>query len=206
MSFKQFPHYVNQDLISSFSEYSVCIYILRRLSAAHAPGVQDAAAASEGAETWRLELDCAWSSIPHPLKVHRGGEDVHIVCRAGGETRMFVLIYIYINLHIYLCFILYFHLHCILFTFVRPRIMCCTSPLHSCGQAVLHTYTNTRARTHPAPPCARCLGYLTYAYICAPTVYLICVRTHAHAHTYLHTSAYTHSHTHTHTHTMYAQV
>jgi len=35
---------------------------------------------------WKLELDCAWSSIPHPLKVHRGGEDVHIVCRAGGAT------------------------------------------------------------------------------------------------------------------------
>ena len=41
---------------------------------------------SDRPAAWKLELDCAWSSIPHPLKVHRGGEDVHIVCRAGGAT------------------------------------------------------------------------------------------------------------------------
>ncbi|KAJ1491153.1 phosphatase 2C-like domain-containing protein, partial [Baffinella frigidus] len=27
-----------------------------------------------------------WSAIPHPLKADRGGEDVHLVCRAGGTT------------------------------------------------------------------------------------------------------------------------
>ena len=47
------------------------------------PGVMSA---QDRARRWRLELDCAWSSIPHPLKVHRGGEDVHIMCRAGGAT------------------------------------------------------------------------------------------------------------------------
>eukprot|EP00802_Teleaulax_amphioxeia_P013354 Tamp_13404.p1 GENE.Tamp_13404~~Tamp_13404.p1 ORF type:complete len:555 (-),score=77.21 Tamp_13404:59-1702(-) len=56
-----------------------------RESATHAPGAENAAG-QDPAEGWRLELDCAWSSIPHPLKVHRGGEDVHIVCRAGGST------------------------------------------------------------------------------------------------------------------------
>jgi len=49
--------------------------------AEQAQGAQDEDALTH----WRLELDCAWSSIPHPLKVHRGGEDVHIVCRAGGK-------------------------------------------------------------------------------------------------------------------------
>ena len=58
-----------------------------RESATHAPGAENAAG-QDPAEGWRLELDCAWSSIPHPLKVHRGGEDVHIVCRAGGERCM----------------------------------------------------------------------------------------------------------------------
>uniref|UniRef100_A0A7S0MYG8 Protein phosphatase n=1 Tax=Cryptomonas curvata TaxID=233186 RepID=A0A7S0MYG8_9CRYP len=33
-----------------------------------------------------LELECAWRCIPHPLKVARGGEDVHMICRAGGAT------------------------------------------------------------------------------------------------------------------------
>ncbi len=29
-----------------------------------------------------LELECAWRCIPHPLKVARGGEDVHMICRS----------------------------------------------------------------------------------------------------------------------------
>ena len=33
-----------------------------------------------------LGLDCGWSAIPHPAKADRGGEDVHLVCRAGGAT------------------------------------------------------------------------------------------------------------------------
>jgi len=34
----------------------------------------------------KLGLDCGWSCIPHPLKVHRGGEDVHFVHRIKGVT------------------------------------------------------------------------------------------------------------------------
>ena len=37
-------------------------------------------------EQAHLGLDCGWSAIPHPLKADRGGEDVHLVCRAGGTT------------------------------------------------------------------------------------------------------------------------
>ncbi len=39
----------------------------------------------------RIGLDVGWSCIPHPSKVHRGGEDVHIVSRAGGCTLTGVL-------------------------------------------------------------------------------------------------------------------
>ena len=40
---------------------------------ASAAGQQDSSVGNEGGkESWKLELDCAWSSIPHPLKVHRG--------------------------------------------------------------------------------------------------------------------------------------
>ena len=34
----------------------------------------------------KLGLDIGWSSIPHPLKVQRGGEDSHIVARLHGAT------------------------------------------------------------------------------------------------------------------------
>ena len=34
-----------------------------------------------------LELECAWRCIPHPLKVARGGEDVHMICRSILSTR-----------------------------------------------------------------------------------------------------------------------
>jgi hypothetical protein len=30
----------------------------------------------------QLEFECAWRCIPHPLKVARGGEDVHMICRS----------------------------------------------------------------------------------------------------------------------------
>jgi protein phosphatase PTC7 len=33
-----------------------------------------------------LGLDIGWSSIPHPLKVQRGGEDSHIIARLHGAT------------------------------------------------------------------------------------------------------------------------
>ena len=33
-----------------------------------------------------LELECAWRCIPHPLKVARGGEDVHMICRYVSST------------------------------------------------------------------------------------------------------------------------
>ena len=34
----------------------------------------------------KLGLDIGWSSIPHPLKVQRGGEDSHVVARLHGAT------------------------------------------------------------------------------------------------------------------------
>jgi hypothetical protein len=35
-----------------------------------------------------LELECAWRCIPHPLKVARGGEDVHMICRSVRPSRL----------------------------------------------------------------------------------------------------------------------
>jgi hypothetical protein len=49
---------------------------LARMAAPDGPGAatsqRDSRGGGEGTERWKLELDCAWSSIPHPLKVHRG--------------------------------------------------------------------------------------------------------------------------------------
>lgn len=47
--------------------------------------------ASSSSASPKIGLDCGWSCIPHPSKVHRGGEDVHIVSRAGGCTLTGVL-------------------------------------------------------------------------------------------------------------------
>jgi len=37
-----------------------------------------------------IDIDCGWCRIPHPMKVHRGGEDVHLISRAGGSTLLAV--------------------------------------------------------------------------------------------------------------------
>ena len=54
---------------------------------------EDAAAAevqateqARSARSATLGLDIGWSSIPHPLKVERGGEDSHIISRLHGAT------------------------------------------------------------------------------------------------------------------------
>ena len=57
--------------------------------AADVQGVVKDAAAARGATRLnppKLGLDIGWSSIPHPLKVQRGGEDSHIVARLHGAT------------------------------------------------------------------------------------------------------------------------
>jgi len=44
------------------------------------------AAAKQATKPVALGLDIGWSSIPHPLKVARGGEDSHIIARLHGVT------------------------------------------------------------------------------------------------------------------------